>query len=94
MRITHARSATKHGIAKARSRFVVEHATLWFDLGQHREGEDPRLLCAGDDPNGSALEVIVVVSGAETFVVIHAMEMREKYRAIYELSDEWERERG
>ena len=49
------------------------------------EVHDPRvrLLILGDDDTGRALEVIAVEED-EVFVVIHAMDLRQKFRALYE----------
>ena len=49
------------------------------------EEHDPRvrLLILGDDDTGRALEVIAVEED-EVFVVIHAMDLRQKFRALYE----------
>ena len=49
------------------------------------EEHDPRvrLLILGDDDTGRALEVIAVEED-EVLVVIHAMDLRQKFRALYE----------
>ncbi|MHB1163963.1 MAG: hypothetical protein ACYC3K_01850 [Candidatus Nanopelagicales bacterium] len=49
------------------------------------EEQDPRvrLLILGDDDTGRALEVIAVEED-EVLVVIHAMDLRPKFRALCE----------
>lgn len=49
------------------------------------EDHDPRvrLLVVGDDASGRAIEVIAVEE-AGRLVVIHAMDLRPKFRALYE----------
>ena len=42
-----------------------------------------RLLYLGDDASGRALEVIAVEE-ADRLVVIHAMDLRPKFRGLYE----------
>jgi len=42
-----------------------------------------RLLFLGDDASGRALEVIAV-DGGDRLVVIHAMDLRSKFRKLYE----------
>ena len=45
-----------------------------------------RTLYVGDDHTGRALEV-VTVEIPEGLLVLHAMDMREKYRQLYENGD-------
>ena len=49
------------------------------------EENDPRvrLLILGDDDTGRALEVIAVEED-DTLIVIHAMDLRSKFRELYE----------
>jgi hypothetical protein len=48
------------------------------------EGEPRvRVLFLGDDDSGRALEVIAVEE-ADRLVVIHAMDLRPKFRSMYE----------
>jgi hypothetical protein len=91
---THA--SRRHGIARSAARFVIEHCGLVFVQAAPPSSPVPdvRLVQLGDDENGRALEVIGVEmvpeeDGDEHLRVIHAMEMRDKYRAQYEEAKRW-----
>ena len=43
-----------------------------------------RVVYLGDDDHGSALEVMAVQGKDDELLVIHAMELRDKYRKRYE----------
>lgn len=90
------RSATRHRIARGRSRYVIEHCGLWFwrraaprppDFGRRQD----RILFFGDDASGVALEVFSAELAEEELVVIHAMELRDRNRALYEEAKRWQR---
>ncbi len=88
-----ARSATRHRISRARSRYVIEHCILRFReeapsgaLGR----TDPRLVFLGDDSDGVALEVLAVELEDESLLVIHAMELRRRYQGKYEEAKKWQ----
>jgi uncharacterized DUF497 family protein len=83
VRIRWARSATKHGVSKSRSRDVIEHARVRFRVPAPDELDD-RLLYLGDDEEGRALEIMAVELESGDLFVIHAMPMRRRYRAHYE----------
>lgn len=85
-----ARSATKHRIARERSRFVVEHSDLRFEK-EHPAGATPRILFLGDDANGVALEVMAIELEEDSLLVIHAMQLRGRYRKQYEEAKQWRR---
>lgn len=53
------------------------------------EAMDDRLLYLGDDVDGQELEVMAVEGSKGELVVIHAMELREKYRDQYEEAKQW-----
>jgi hypothetical protein len=61
--LTWARSATRHRIARERSRYVIEHSGLRFEqpppAGAPAAAE-PRLVYLGDDAEGVAPEVIAI----------------------------------
>lgn len=86
-RIRWARSATRHRISRKRIRHALEHCSAVLE-------EDPppglssakatRFVFLGEDPVGVALEVIAVVTDHENLMVIHAMELRSRYRNTYE----------
>jgi hypothetical protein len=78
-----ARSATKHLIARERSRYVIEHCGLRFEQPSPADapaGAEPRLVYLGDDADGVALEVMAVELEDGSLPVIHAMSLRDRYR--------------
>lgn len=92
--ITFARSATKHRISRERSLYVVEHCGLQLvDRAWRRKtsGVEKRVVFIGDDLEGVALEVIVAEEVEEKFVVLHAMNMRNRFRGLYEEVRKWEK---
>jgi hypothetical protein len=55
---------------------------------------DDRLVYLGDDSSGRALEVVGVelepsAQGEQHMRIVHAMELRRKYRAQYEEAKKW-----
>lgn len=89
-KITFARSTTKHRISRQRSLYVIEHCGLQI-VKHHRisSGLEQRVVFIGDDLEGVALEVIAIEEDEEEFVVIHAMDMRKRFRGIYEEVRQW-----
>ena len=88
------RSASKHRIARERSRYVIEHAGLRFEQPPPRGAPadaDPRLVYLGDDASGVALEVMAIELEEGRLLVIHAMPMRDRYRKQYEEAKRWRR---
>lgn len=67
----------------------MEHAGLRFRIRAPGFGGDDRLLYLGDDGGRVALEVMAVELDSGELYVIHAMEMRERYRARYEEANKW-----
>jgi hypothetical protein len=90
-----ARSATKHRISRERSLYVIEQCG--FQLVDRRRsqilenGPDKHVLFLGDDLEGVALEVLAAESEEEEFTVIHAMNLRNRFLALYEEAKEWRR---
>jgi hypothetical protein len=84
-----ARSATKHRVARARSAFVIEHCGLVFRVPPPAGELDERLLFLGDDEEGAALEVMAVELQGRGLYVIHAMNLRQRYRQPYEEAKRW-----
>lgn len=90
--ISWARSATKHRISRERSIHVIEHCGLQFierhRYPSHRE-VDQRVYFLGDDLEEVALEVVAAELDEERFTVIHAMELRGRFRGLYEEARSW-----
>lgn len=90
---TFARSATKHRISRQRSLHVIEHCGLQIVRHRHRiaanAAVNQRVVFIGDDLEGVAIEVVAVEEDEEAFVVIHAMNMRKRFRDIYEEVRQW-----
>jgi hypothetical protein len=86
-RLRWARSATKHRISRKRIRHAMQHCLLVFEAdppADHPRARDDRLVFLGEDPAGIALEVIAVEANHASLLVIHAMELRPRYRRAYE----------
>jgi hypothetical protein len=91
MKVSFARSATKHRVSRDRSKFVIEHCgdVLEIDPPAGAPADaSKRLLYLGNDDQGIPLEVMAVqVEGGVH--VLHAMQLREKYRAQYDEVIRW-----
>ncbi len=91
--ISFARSATKHRISRERSLYVIEQCGIQFIERRRSEnfsdGPDKRVFFFGDDLEGVRLEVVAAESPEEEFTVIHAMNLRDKFLALYEEAREW-----
>lgn len=90
--IMFARSATEHRISRERSLYVIEHSGIQlidraWDRGM--SGLEKRVVFIGDDLEGVALEVIAAEEEEEEFVVIHAMNMRKRFRGLYGEVRKW-----
>jgi hypothetical protein len=68
---------------------VIQHCGLVFHVPPPEGQADERLLFLGDDEDGVALEVMAVEVEDDGLFVIHAMELREKYRPQYEEAKRW-----
>jgi hypothetical protein len=93
-RITFARSATKHRISRERSLYVVEHCGIQFVerfWNRARSDVDRRVVFFGDDLEGVALEVMAIEKEEDEFMVIHAMDLRNRFRGLYEEARAWEK---
>lgn len=91
-RIAFARSATKHRISRERSLYVIEHCGLQL-VNRYRSlvhsDVSQRVVFLGDDLEGVQLEVVAVEEEEEEFVVIHAMNIRNRFRGLYEEARQW-----
>lgn len=96
MRLSWTAAARRHRIAPPDTRFVVEHCGLVF-LQPAPAGSpvpDDGLVYLGDDASGRPLEVVGVdletgPGGEQHLRVIHAIELRDKYRSQYEEARKW-----
>lgn len=80
-------AARRHKIGKSRVRHVVENPLSVLRVPALDKDGDDRMLYLGDDGTGRVLEVVTVpIEDGE--LVIHAMDMRAKYRALYETARE------
>lgn len=96
MQLVWTSSARKHRVSRQQVRHVVEHAGLIFVQPAPRGSvlQDPRLVYLGDDQGGAALEVMgveVETPEGDALMVIHAVPLREKYRANYQEAKRWRR---
>jgi hypothetical protein len=89
-RYSWAASATKHGIIRARTRYVIEHCgTPVVVPPEPPDRPAERLLFLGDDNQGVALEVLGVELLNGDLRVIHSMPMRPIYRSLYMQAKQW-----
>ena len=77
-----AQSARKHHIGRARVNEVLlaPTAARWMTSAG---GTEQKLILVGADNSGRVLEIIVVVT-PELVLVIHAMDLRNKWRWLYD----------
>lgn len=89
--IRFARSATKHRISLERSLHVIERCGLQLVERQWKSATaapDRRITFLGDDLEGVAIEVMAAERDEE-FLVIHAMDIRDRHRGLYEEACPW-----
>ncbi len=83
-----ARSATRHRISKDRIRHVIANYRVRFEEPppdvEGARARSTRVVYLGEDDHGRALEVMAVEGKDGGLLVIHAMELRDKYRKRYE----------
>jgi hypothetical protein len=88
-----ARSATKHRVSRERALHVIDRCG--FQVIERRrnqglgDGPDKRAFFFGDDLEGVRLEVVAAEIDEEEFMVIHAMNLRDKFLGLYEEASEW-----
>lgn len=93
-RITFARSATKHRISRERSLYIVERCGIQFVdryWNPTTSDVDRRIYFLGSDLEEVALEGVAVEFEEDEFSVIHAMELRSRFRGLYEEARAWEK---
>jgi hypothetical protein len=81
-----ARAATRHRVSKDRIRYVIVNFKVRFEEPPPAGGRSRaiRIVFLGDDRQGQALEIMAVEGEHKELLVIHAMNLREKYRKRYE----------
>jgi hypothetical protein len=82
MRIEFARSARRHRVGRVRALHVIANPVVEVTVAGE-EGQADRLVYLGDDATGRALEVMAVPIEAG-ILVIHVMDLRPKWRPLYE----------
>lgn len=75
----HTASARRHNISKARREQVIRNAERVVHAGYSPHTGRPVHMVIGRDDDGAELEVGVVYENGR-IVIVHAMELREKYR--------------
>ena len=82
-----ARSATRHRISKDRIRHVIANYRVRFEESppdtEGARARSTRIVYLGDDDHGRALEIMAVAGKDDELLVIHAMDLRDKYRKRY-----------
>jgi hypothetical protein len=86
-----ARSATRHRISRERSLHVIERCGFQVIDRNRLKDSDQHLLFLGDDLEGVALEVLTAEAEHEEFTVIHAMNLRPKFRVLYKEARKWQK---
>lgn len=74
----------RHRIGERRVRHVIEQPLVSYLVPAPTDEQDERTLYLGDDQTGQALEVLTVPLESGGLLVVHAMDLREKYRPEYE----------
>jgi hypothetical protein len=93
-RITFARSATKHRITRERALGIIERCGIQFVDRRRNPADseiDKRVYFFGNDLEGVPLEVVAVELEEEDFRVIHGLELRDRFRSLYEEAQLWEK---
>ncbi|HUN78387.1 MAG TPA: hypothetical protein VMU32_05670 [Solirubrobacteraceae bacterium] len=86
-RVRFARSASRHRISRDQIRHVIANHRVRFQEPPPEGGAQARSIRTvylGDDAPEQALEVMAVEGRDGELLVIHAMELRPKYRKRYE----------
>lgn len=83
-RIRFTQSARKHRVAAGRARYVLEHPYVVVPVAPKESGRDTMLMHLGDDDTGRALEVGAFELDEHTLLVAHVMDLRAKFRPLYE----------
>lgn len=93
-RLRWARAATRHRISRKRARQVIEYGKLVIEEPPPAgapAGATTRFVFLGPDEKGRPLEVMAICRRDGCLQVIHAMELRQRYRQDYEEACKWRR---
>ena len=82
--------ARKHGVDAADQLSVINEASIVFLLPATHGRTRREWLFLGKGQDGAVLEVIALLGHREHFLVIHAMPMRRKWQARWNLAQERE----
>jgi hypothetical protein len=82
--IAFTRSARKHRIAYDDMRHALRHSRHVTSQPALDPNLDDRLLVPGPAIDGTPLDLVVTVQPDGAMLVIHAMRMRRRYRALYD----------
>jgi hypothetical protein len=86
VRIEFTQSARRHRVGRARARYVIADAVAIVPA-LTPEGREMQLYL-GDDHTGRPLEVGTLAKDDGGLLVIHVMDLREKYRSYYDAGKE------
>ena len=81
-RVTFTQSARRHKVGRQRVIQVLKSPLVIVRIHED-SAPHARVLVLGDDASGRALEV-VAIEESDGLVVIHAMDLRSKFRMLYE----------
>lgn len=88
-----ARSASRHRVKRRSILHAIDHCSLRFverPPPAAPSGASDRHVFVGDDERGRPLEVMAVEFKEEDLLVIHAMELRDRYQLDYEEARRWQ----
>ena len=74
----------KHRIGERRVRHVIEHPLVHYIVPAPTPAQDDRTLYLGDDETGRTLEVMTVPLAGGGLLLVHAMDLHDKYRPEYD----------
>jgi hypothetical protein len=80
-------------VGESRVRYVIEHPLVSYVVPAPTGTQDDRTLYLGDDLTGRALEVMTVPLAGGGLLVVHAMDLRDKYRPEYDAAKAAQEER-
>lgn len=82
MEVEFTQSARRHRIGRTRVLQALAYPIAVVEVDDER-AVGKKLLILGKDQTGRALEIIAVLED-ENLIVIHAMDLRPKFRGLYE----------